>query len=175
MTTNSIDYQPTGYTTVAPWLATSDTAALFEFIVHAFGGEELARVATKDGSIGHGEIRIGDTILLAFDSQSDWPAIPALIRVWVSDSDAAVRRAVAAGAKVITPISNNAFGQRGARVRDPFGNIWWVDTQTETVTREEIWDRLQQPDYADDMRIAQASLDIELSGRNHGRDSAPVA
>jgi PhnB protein len=61
---------PTGYTTVAPWIMTDDTGRLLDFITSAFGGEELARVPLEDGSIGHAEIRVGDTILLAFDQRS---------------------------------------------------------------------------------------------------------
>lgn len=167
-------YQPEGYTTVAPWVVTDDTGALLDYISSVFDGVELARVATEDGGIGHGEIRIGDTTVLAFDRQADWPALPALLRVWVPDADRTVDRAVAAGAAIVTPLGDNAFGQRGARIRDPFGNIWWVETHVELVAEDEMWARLQQPRYADDMRIAQETLDAELSGRDHGRGSAPV-
>lgn len=172
--THQINYQAEGYTTVAPWLVTDDTGALFDFIAVAFDGIELARVATEDGAIGHGEIRIGDTLVLAFDRRPDWPALPALLRVWVPDPDRSVERAVGAGAVVVTPLSNNAFGQRGARIRDPFGNIWWIEAQVELVPEGEMWTRLQQPRYAEDMRIAQETLDAELSGHDHGRSSAPV-
>ncbi|WP_350349038.1 VOC family protein [Agromyces sp. G08B096] len=167
-------FQPEGYTTVAPWLVTDDTGALLDFIAEVFDGAELARVRTEDGGIGHAEIRIGDTVVLAFDRRPEWPALPSLLRVWVSDADAAVERAVAAGGTVITALSDNAFGQRGGRVRDPFGNIWWVQTQVEVVEEAEMWTRLQQPVYADGMRVAQETLDAELSGARQGRSSAPV-
>lgn len=172
--TDQLGYQAEGHTTVAPWVVTDDTGALFDFITLAFGGVERARVVTEDGAIGHGEIRIGDTLVLAFDRRADWPALPALLRVWVPDPDRAVERAVEAGAAIVTPLSDNAFGQRGARIRDPFGNIWWVETQMELVGEEEMWARLQQPRYAEDMRVAQETLDAALSGRDHGRSSAPV-
>ena len=58
---------PAGYTTVAPWIVTEDTAALLDFVTAAFDGAELVRVPVEDGSIGHAEIRVGDTVLLAFD------------------------------------------------------------------------------------------------------------
>jgi PhnB protein len=67
-----------GYTTVAPWIVTRDTGRLFEFITTVFDGDELARVPLEDGSIGHAEIRVGDTILLAFDQRPDWPDRPSL-------------------------------------------------------------------------------------------------
>ena len=58
---------PEGYTIVAPWVVTDDTGAFLDFVTQAFGGEELGRVSTEDGLIGHAEIRVGDTVVLAFD------------------------------------------------------------------------------------------------------------
>lgn len=168
-----ISAAPNGYTSVAPWVVTDDTGAFLDFVSQAFGGEELGRVPTEDGLIGHGEIRVGDTVVLAFDRHADWPAVPSLLRVFVADADEACSRAVAAGGHVVT-LADNAFGQRGGRVKDPFGNIWWVVGCVEDVSEEEMWKRLQDPVYAEAMRVAQETLDAELSGRRHGRSSAPV-
>ncbi|WP_285106728.1 VOC family protein [Promicromonospora sp. MEB111] len=165
---------PAGYTSVAPWVVTDDTGAFLDFVTQAFDGEELARVATEDGLIGHGEIRVGDTVVLAFDRRPEWPVMPSLLRVFVPDADAAFGRAVTAGAAVVTALGDNAFGQRGGRVRDPFGNIWWVVSHVEDVPEDVMWQRLQDPVYAEGMRVAQATLDAELSGREQGRSSAPV-
>jgi len=156
--------QPEGYTSVAPWIVTDDTAALLDFVTYAFGGKELLRVPLQDGTIGHAEIRIGDTILLAFDRMDGWPALPSLLRVWVPDTDAAMARAVELGGRVVTEASTGPFGQRGGRVRDPLGNIWWVDTHIEDVDQEVAMARLAEPEYADQMRVAQETLDRELSG-----------
>ncbi|GAA5195328.1 VOC family protein [Microbacterium jejuense] len=164
---------PEGYSTVAPWVVTDDTGALLDFVSAAFDGEELARVQTEDGSIGHGEIRVGDTVVLAFDRRPEWPVMPSLLRVWVPDADSAFRRALEHGASVVTGLGDNAFGQRGGRLKDPFGNIWWVTQQVESVPEDVMWQRLQQPEYAENMRYAQESLDAELSGSAVGRSSAP--
>lgn len=169
---------PQGYTTVAPWVVTDDTGAFLDFVTQVFGGEELSRVRTEDGLIGHGEIRIGDTVVLAFDRRAEWPAMPSLLRVFVPDADLAFSRAVAAGSRVVTPVANDAFGCRGGRVKDPFGNIWWVVGRVEEVSEDEMWKRLQEPTYAEVMRVAQETLDAELAGRGGGRaggrSSAPV-
>jgi uncharacterized glyoxalase superfamily protein PhnB len=165
---------PAGYTSVAPWVVTDDTGAFLDFVKHVFDGEELARVATKDGSIGHAEIRIGDTVVLAFDRRPDWPAMPSLLRVWVPDADATFARALRAGAEVVTELSDSAFGQRGGRIKDAFGNIWWVVCHVEDVPEDLMWQRLQDPVYAEQMRVAQETLDAELSRRTHGRSSGPI-
>jgi PhnB protein len=101
--------------------------------------------------------------------------MPSLLRVFVPDADAAFERAVAAGARVVTPLSNSAWGDRGGRVRDPFGNIWWVMAHVEDVPEDRTWTRMAEPEYAESMRIAQETLDAELSGRDTGTASAPVA
>ncbi|MFK0237333.1 VOC family protein [Streptomyces vinaceus] len=164
---------PEGYTSVAPWVVTEDTGALLDFIAAAFDGEELARVPVEDGTIGHGEIRIGDTVVLAFDRRPDWPAMPSLLRVYVPDADAAMAAAVRHGARVVTEATDSAWGDRGGRVRDPFGNIWWVMSRVEDVEPDRAWERLSEPKYAEAMRTAQETLDAALSGRGSGVSSAP--
>lgn len=165
---------PAGYTSVAPWVVTDDTAKLLDFITKAFGGKEISRVPLEDGSIGHAEIQVGDTVVLAFDRREDWPSMPSLLRVFVDDADAVFERAVAAGARVVTEPATAAWGDRGGRVRDPFGNIWWVVSHVEDVPVDEIGARMGQQIYIDAMRDAQETLDAELSGRPTGQASAPV-
>ncbi|GAB7037094.1 MULTISPECIES: VOC family protein [Catenuloplanes] len=166
--------QPSGYTTVAPWIVTSDTGRLLDFIAAVFDGVEMGRVPLEDGTIGHAEIRVGDTVLLAFDRKPDWPVMPSLLRVFVADADATIERAVAAGASVITAPATQAFGQRGGRVRDPFGNIWWIVTVVEVVPPEVGLRRLAEPAYAEAMREAQETFDRELSGRTNSVVSRPL-
>ncbi|WP_137876104.1 VOC family protein [Rhodococcus sp. Q] len=165
---------PPGYTSVAPWVVTADTGAFLDFVSDVFDGEELARVSTEDGSIGHGEIRVGDTVVLAFDRRPEWPTMPSLLRVFVPNADEAFAKSLAAGAEVVTELGDSAFGQRGGRIKDPFGNIWWVTSHVEDVPEDVMWQRMQDPVYAEQMRVAQATLDAELSGRTQGRSSAPV-
>lgn len=60
------------------------------------------------------------------------------------------------------------------RVKDPFGNIWWVTAQVEDVPEEVMWQRLQEPRYAENMRYAQESLDAALTGAASNWSSAPL-
>ena len=59
-------------------------------------------------------------------------------------------------------------------MRDPLGNIWWVTEQVEDVEPDVMMARLAEPAYADQMRMAQETLDRELSGREDGWSSKPV-
>jgi len=168
------DITPAGYTTVAPWVVTDDTGRLIDFVTAAFEGVELGRVPLADGTIGHAEIRIGNTVLLAFDRRPEWPHLPSLLRVFVPDADAATARALAHGATVVTENATHAFGMRGGRVRDPFGNIWWISAVVEPGDPAEGMRRLAEPVYAEAMAVAQETLDRELSGGRTRAASRPV-
>jgi hypothetical protein len=99
--------------------------------------------------------------------------MPSLLRVYVRDADTAMAAAVAHGARVITEADDSAWGDRGGRVRDPFGNIWWVVSRGEQVPPDQVWARMSEPRFADAMRTAQETLDAELSGRRSGVASTP--
>ncbi|MEV7289057.1 VOC family protein [Streptomyces sp. NPDC093252] len=174
MTEQTPSATPSDRTTVSPWVVTDDTGAFLDFVTRVFEGVERGRVTTEDGMIGHAEIRIGDTVVLAFDRRPDWPELPSLLNVYVPDADKVVERALAAGGRIVTEVADDAFGWRGGRIRDPFGGIWWVSSPVRELTEDEMWQRLQEPVYAEGMRVAQETLDAELSGRRRGRSSAPV-
>ena len=73
MTVNPV---PAGYRTVTPWIISRDTAQLIDYMKKAFDAEEIARLVGEDGSIGHAEVRIGDSVVMLFDAKSDWPPTP---------------------------------------------------------------------------------------------------
>lgn len=138
---------PAGYHTVTPWLISRDTAQLIEYLKAAFGAEELARIVGVDGRIGHAEVRIGDSVVMLFDARPEWPATPGFLRLYVEDADAVHRQAVAAGGTSVTEVTHLFFGDRVGRVRDPLGNLWWIQTRVEDVTVEEMAARLDDPAF----------------------------
>jgi uncharacterized glyoxalase superfamily protein PhnB len=160
--------------TVQTWLVSRDTRRLLDFISTVFDGNELACILTKDGGVGHAEIRVGDSTLLAFDAQPDWPDTFSMLRIFVDDVEAAVERAVDAGGKVVTPPSDSAWGDRGGRVRDPLGNIWWVVQHVEDVAPDVMVARMSEPHYEEAMRVAQETLDSELGSGGNKWSSPPV-
>jgi PhnB protein len=155
---------PAGYTSVTPWIISRDTAALLEFVKAAFGAQELARMANPDGAIVHAEFRIGDAVVMAFDAKPGWPETQTYLRLFVDDSDAVFKRALEAGAAPVTEVTTLSFGDRVGRVRDPLGNVWWIQTHLEDVTPEEMQRRAGQPEYANAMEYVQTSLDRAMRG-----------
>lgn len=146
---------PDGYTTVTPWIISRDTAPVIDYLRAAFGAEELGRVTDAAGRIGHAEVRIGDAIVMLFDADPSWPATPAFLRLFVEDARAVHRRAVAAGGVSISEITHLAFGDLVGRVRDPFGNVWWIQTHIEDVSPEEMARRFGDPEFLAAMAYMQ--------------------
>jgi PhnB protein len=132
---------------------------MIDFVVATFDAVVRGRVPNADGTIGHAELTIGDSLIMLFDASDDWPHMPALLSVYVEDCDRTHDAAVAAGATVITPMMTSAWGDRGCRVRDPFGNIWWILTHVEDVPDDEIFRRMSEPEYVEVMRVAQGTFD----------------
>jgi PhnB protein len=148
---------PEGYATVTPWVVTGDTRRLLEFIRQAFDATELGRVEVEGGAIGHAEARIGDSVIMMFDSP--FPvATPGLLRLYVEDADAVFGRALAAGATPVTQPTELAWGDRVGRVRDPLGNLWWIQERVGELTGEELAGRFQDPKFTQAMQYLQSTL-----------------
>lgn len=156
---------PEGYHSVTPWIVAKGAAELIDYLKEAFDAEEISRMTHPDGKIGHAEIKIGDSIIMLFDSQDNWPSTPGFFRLFVEDGDAVYHKAIAAGGKAVTEMTDLAFGDRVGRVSDPAGNIWWIQTPIEELDPEEIVKRGEDPVYVDAMRKVEESLGREMSGR----------
>ena len=161
---------PEGYRAVTPWIISRDTAGLLDFVKEAYGAEEIARVHNEDGTIGHAEFRIGDSIVMAFDAREGWADTPGFLRLYVEEGDAVYRRALEAGAVSVTEMTDLFFGDRVGRVRDPQGNVWWIQSRVEEVDAEEMEKRAGEKGYVDAMRYVQESLDRELGSRSRRED-----
>jgi PhnB protein len=151
---------PPGYGTVTPWIISPDSAGLIRFLEAAFDAEELpgSRMLNQHGSIAHVEVTIGSSIVMLFDSYEGWPETPAFFRLYVDDADVTYRQALAAGASSVTRVSELFWGDRVGRVRDPFGNIWWLQSHATDVPEQELQARMQDPAMLESMRYVQQSL-----------------
>jgi PhnB protein len=146
------------YHTVNSWIVTKNTAKLIEFLKAAFDAQECGRVYNEDGSIGHAEVQIGDSIVLMFDAKQGWPETPSFIYLYLDEGDTFYEQALRAGATSVTGMTTHSWGDRIGRICDPFGNIWWITTHVEDLTTEEIIKRSQQKEYLDAMQYAQQSF-----------------
>ena len=151
---------PDGYGTVTPWLISRDSAQLIGFLAAAFSAEETpgSRMLNPDGSIAHAEVVIGTSAVMLFDAYAGWPETPAFFRLFLADADAAHARALAAGATSVTAVTERFWGDRVGRVRDPFGNIWWLQSHVADVPYDELGSRMNEPAMVAAMQYVQQSL-----------------
>ncbi|MCA1552874.1 MAG: VOC family protein, partial [Chloroflexi bacterium] len=104
----------------------------------AFGAQETARMADPTGRIVHAEMKMGDSVVMLADASDAGGEIPAMIHLYVHDTDEMYRRALKAGATSLRAPADQFYGDRSAGVKDAFGNQWWLATHVEDVSPEEI-------------------------------------
>ena len=56
--------RPEGYQAVIPYLIVDRAEEVIEFIKSTFGAQEISRMTTPDGGIGHTELRIEDCVVM---------------------------------------------------------------------------------------------------------------
>jgi PhnB protein len=131
---------PDGYRTVTPFLSVNGASDAIAFYKKAFGAEERSRMPGPDGKLLHGEVKIGDSIVMVADAMMG-PPTTAVIHLYVADADAAWARATAAGAKIEMPIADMFWGDRYGVLSDNWGNRWSIATHKEDVAPAEMGKR----------------------------------
>jgi PhnB protein len=127
----SVNPIPRGFRTVTPYLIAENGPGLLEFAKQVFGAEETFRAVGSAGGL-HGEVRIGDSMLMMGGGipGQEFRATPNThaLHVYVEDADAIYQKALAAGATVINEPTDQEYGERSASVKDPAGNYWYIAT-----------------------------------------------
>jgi PhnB protein len=145
---------PDGSSVVIPRLFCRNVAAEIEFCTIALGAIELGSRPGPDGSLMHALLTISGAMVMI---EAEVPSLPSraphtdgssgvVIYVYVEDVDKAIDRAVAAGAKVLFPVSNQFWGDRIAWVMDPAGHVWTIATRIEETSagqRDDRWEKIR--------------------------------
>lgn len=129
---------PEGFHTVTPYVIVNGTAQLVDFVKQAFDAEERYLMKDEKGTITHGEVLIGDSIIMLSEASDRYPAAPSMLHLYVEDCDETYRRALAAGAESVQEVADQFYGDRSGGVRDPSGMTWWISTHVEDVSEEEV-------------------------------------
>lgn len=152
MSTPQVNPIPEGMHTVTPHLVCAGAADAIEFYKKAFNAMELGRLPDPNGKLMHAMIRIGDSSIMLVDEFPDWGAVgpkslkgsPVTMHLYVENVDAAVERAVAAGAKITMPVNDMFWGDRYGTLEDPFGHHWSIATHIRDVSPEEMQQAMQK-------------------------------
>lgn len=146
------DPVPDTHHSITPYLIISGAAEAIAFYKEVFGAEELMRLDTPGGTIGHAEIKIGDSIVMLSDENPEMGAkgpgayggSPVMMHLYIEGVDGVVERAVAAGAELVRPVQDQFYGDRSGMIKDPFGYVWNVSMHVEDVSPEEIERRMAE-------------------------------
>jgi PhnB protein len=129
---------------IMPFMYCEDPDDAFEFYRKVFGATEVHRVAQPSGKASHIQMAIGPTHVMLRDATTDDLAeyrakgfastphslggTPLHLYIYVGDADAAFKRAMELGSKLVDPMADKEWGDRCGGVQDPFGHIWYIAT-----------------------------------------------
>ena len=116
---------PPGFNTVTPYFFVDGAAGFIDFLLQGLGGTEVLR-HMDGGRIGNAQVRLGSSTVMVSEASAAWPAMPTSTYLYVDDADAAMARALAAGASLVMPVADQPYGDRQGGVRDAHGNLWWL-------------------------------------------------
>ena len=134
------------YPPLSPALTVNDGAAAIEFYKRAFNAEERSRlVDPESGKIGHAELAINGALIMLSDEYPQFNKSPRTLGgtavklgLMSLNADADFDRAVKAGAEVLRPLTNEFYGHRSGKLRDPFGHEWTISQELEKLSPEEM-------------------------------------
>jgi PhnB protein len=115
---------------IAPWLSVADATQAVDYYKTAFSAVEVERLEDEAGSVAVAQLSIsGATFWVQQDADSSPQAtdgrVPVRMILTVDDPDTLFAQAVAAGATVVAPITEEN-GWRVGRVADPSGHHWEI-------------------------------------------------
>ena len=137
---------PQGYRTITAHLVCRNAAGAMEFYTKAFGAKTRMSMPTPDGRVAHAEMQLGDSLMMLADESPEMGATaPETIGgsavhmfLYVNDVDKWFARAVGAGATAQMPPTDMFWGDRYAKLVDPFGHKWSLATHVEDMTPKEM-------------------------------------
>ena len=139
MSEHAASSEPAG---VVPYLCVSNAAGAIDFYTRAFGAREINRMPAPDGRIMHAHLELnGGAMFLSDDfpemsegknrTPESMGGCPATMHLCVRDVDQVVEQAQRAGATVAMPPTDMFWGDRFAKVKDPYGYAWSITAPLE--------------------------------------------
>jgi len=122
------NFMKENFSTVAVGFTVSEASRFVEFLKNAVNAEELHRVEWPGGF--YAEVRIGSSVVTVSETTNhEWmKPLPTMLYLYVPDADASYNRALRAGAKSISPVADQPYGDRQGGVQDAWGYQWFFAT-----------------------------------------------
>ncbi|MCH7595612.1 MAG: VOC family protein [Planctomycetes bacterium] len=130
-----------------PYLSVTDAKEAVAFYSRVFETEPSLLLNMPDGRVMHCEFRVGGAKFFLSEELPEHGGTPSpkslggttvAIHLYVDDCDAMVAQMKGSGATVLMEPEDMFWGERFARVRDPFGHEWGITTRLRDMTPTEI-------------------------------------
>lgn len=132
---------------LVPYLSIHDAEKAVVYYSEVFETTPHLLLKMPDGRVMHCEFRIGSTRFFISEELPEHGGTPSpaklgstsvALHLYVDDCDAMVRKMAAHDAKILMEPADLFWGERFARVRDPFGHEWGIATTLREMTADEI-------------------------------------
>ena len=120
------NYIREGRNSISVNFVTAGAVRFVDFVKAAFNAQEIERHEWPGGF--YASIRIGDSVVgVSEPTNHEWMRpMPTMIYMYVPDCDALYAQALRAGAKSISPLADQSYGDRHGGVQDEWGNQWYI-------------------------------------------------
>ena len=105
-------------------MTVTGAAKLIDFLKQGFGATETFRHDRPDGTVGHAEVKIGDSPVMLAEAGGEFKPKPANLFLYVTDIDAVYKRAIQAGGTSTAEPTTQFYGDRTYRALDIEGHVW---------------------------------------------------
>ena len=122
---------------IMPHLDVEGAAAALDFYKQAFDAVEMIRMPAQDGKrLMHASIKIGEGVVMLHDSFPEYAEMggtanpkalgksTVTIHLYAPDVDKTYKQPIDAGATSLMAPADMFWGDRYAKLRDPFGHVW---------------------------------------------------
>jgi len=132
---------------LVPYLSVKDAQKAVAFYASVFETEPHLVLNMPDGRVMHCEFRVGRARFFLSEELPEHGGTPSparlgatsvAIHLYVEDCDAMVKKMADLESEVLVEPVDMFWGERFARVRDPFGHEWWIATQRCEMSPAEI-------------------------------------
>jgi PhnB protein len=135
---------PEGYNNVIPFFVCTNTQSVIDFAEKTFGAKVDDISKGEDGTIYHATLHIRDSAIMMSEGSEKWPAMPAMVYIYVENVDETYKKGLAAGGESLREPTDEFYGDRSCGLKDSSGNQWWIASHVEDVSREEMEKRQKE-------------------------------
>jgi uncharacterized glyoxalase superfamily protein PhnB len=135
-----------------PYLVVKGAKDAIAWYQKVFGAQVVMQMDAPDDKLMHAELKVGSAQFMLTEERPEHQALSPLALggssssalLYVTDTDAVVKQAVASGARITMPVADQFWGDRSGHLIDPFGHQWFISTHKEDLTPQQVSERLQK-------------------------------